>query len=518
MRINKYIRRDKSMNNNNFTLQSSFEANYLNIRLDELAQMDDIAVNVIMEDCPDFIIPFRIVNINDSVTLKYKLINTVALEYMDTTLNKYKFIKLYMNLLTPFIKGNDWFLNYHQFCIDTRYVFLDKASGVAHYIYVPEYSYSNTDEEIFGFFKAVFNRITITDDANFQVRLYQYFARNNVTLADLYNLFVEENRHINGSSDNNRNVQAAPQVNIPQPANSSPQQPNANPQPALQPQNRQPVQPTPADNQAYIPQPATDNKPKNKNMDKNPEKKKSGGFGSLFGGDKDKDKSKADNSFLESSGISFDVPEQDSDDEVMKALFGDKNKKSKENSKKSSGFNLFGKKKEDTPVSSVQQDVNVVPQQRVQQTPYNAAEYNQPVNQSFQSYGIGYNQDSGDSTEIYSDDAAMPSGYLELIDSPIQGAVRRIDLGFQTPYITIGRTSSDEVQPDVAFSREFSRIGRRHARIEKREGAYFVIDLGSANHTLLNGTQLIPNQPYQLNDGGELTFTDSKPVRYRIHL
>ena len=108
--------------------------------------------------------------------------------------------------------------------------------------------------------------------------------------------------------------------------------------------------------------------------------------------------------------------------------------------------------------------------------------------------------------------------FLELIDSPIAGAPFRIELDFETSYITIGRRSSDEIQPDVAFGREFLRIGRRHARIEKRDGHYHVIDLGSANHTLLDGQVLIPNQPYALKDGGELTFTDSRPVRYRIHL
>jgi hypothetical protein len=318
-------------------------------------------------------------------------------------------------------------------------------------------------------------------------------------------MFAEESRHINGSSDNNRNIQAAPQVNIPKQA--------------AQNQNPLPPQQIPVNSQVPAQQPLSENKAKNKIMDKNAEKtaekKKSGGFGGVFGGDKDKGKSKADKSFLESSGVSFDVPEQSDDDEVMKALFGDNKKKTKDSSKKSGGFNLFGKKKEDTPASAVTQQPAQKTQQSVQQIPaYNTAEYNQ----QFANSGMGYAQDSGDSTEIYSEEAAMTSGYLELIDSPIQGAVTRIDLGFQTPYITIGRSSSDEIQPDVAFSREFSRIGRKHARIEKRDGAYFVIDLGSANHTLLNGTQLIPNQPYQLTDGGELTFTDSKPVRYRIHL
>ena len=65
---------------------------------------------------------------------------------------------------------------------------------------------------------------------------------------------------------------------------------------------------------------------------------------------------------------------------------------------------------------------------------------------------------------------------------------------------------------------DFSRIGRKHARIEKNGNGYCIIDLGSANHTLINNQVLIPNQPYPLPDGGEVTFTTSKPVKYRIHL
>ena len=181
--------------NENFSLQSSLEANYLNIKLQEPIQLDEIAIKVTKDDCPDFLIPFKTVEINGSVSLKYKLVNTIALEYASMNFTKAEFVRLYMNLLTPFIKGKDWFLDYHNICIDTRYIFWSKKNSEVLYIYVPEMSYRNSDEDIFAFFKSIFDRTTIKDDANFQVSMYKFFSRQGVTLTDLYSFFQEESQY-----------------------------------------------------------------------------------------------------------------------------------------------------------------------------------------------------------------------------------------------------------------------------------------------------------------------------------
>ena len=52
---------------------------------------------------------------------------------------------------------------------------------------------------------------------------------------------------------------------------------------------------------------------------------------------------------------------------------------------------------------------------------------------------------------------------------------------------------------------------------ENKNGKFSIIDLGSANHTFLNGAMLAPNKPYDLTNGVEVTFTD-KPVSYRVRL
>lgn len=449
------------MKNDNFALESSLGANYLTVRLQDTAQLDEIAVNVITEDCPKFLIPFRIVNVNDSSFLKYKLVNTIALEYCNTTVRKAGFVRMYLSLLAPFVKGNDWFLDYHSFCIDKQYVFLDKMAETAYFIYIPEVSYRNTENEILQFFKDAFIRMSITDDADFQVRIFRYFTRKDITLEELYLLFQEESRKISSGGHGGQSVlQKAPAVFVPPSARTKTSVPD------VQSKERQVKQ--------------------------------------------EEVQKKSEN---------VEIPTDTSEDEVMQALFGEKKNKNKKKSrdrkadsqeKKKRNLALFGKKKE-----AVSENKPESPKKKTggEGNPggRNVSSTLPPV------YGLAGGGEE-DKTEFSEDGQIAEQSYLELIDSPIPGAVPRINLDFSADFIIIGRRSSAETQPDVAFGKEFTRIGRRHARVEHRENRYYVIDLGSANHTFLNGQMLVPNQPYELMNGGELSFTDSKPVRYRIHI
>lgn len=53
-----------------------------------------------------------------------------------------------------------------------------------------------------------------------------------------------------------------------------------------------------------------------------------------------------------------------------------------------------------------------------------------------------------------------------------------------------------------------STVGRRHARICRREGSFFITDLGSRNGTLMDGRKLNKNEDYLLPDRCRLTFAD----------
>ncbi len=73
---------------------------------------------------------------------------------------------------------------------------------------------------------------------------------------------------------------------------------------------------------------------------------------------------------------------------------------------------------------------------------------------------------------------------------------------------TIGRWDADNgVFPDVDLDAHDSdaKVSRRHARIVRNNGSYFIEDLGSTNGTYVNrGRRLLPGNAQLLQDGDEV--------------
>ena len=63
--------------------------------------------------------------------------------------------------------------------------------------------------------------------------------------------------------------------------------------------------------------------------------------------------------------------------------------------------------------------------------------------------------------------------------------------------LLVGRDEEADIRVDEAL------VSRAHARIERRGGAFFVLDLGSTNLTKVNGE---PVRERELRDGDELHF------------
>ncbi|MCZ7604540.1 MAG: FHA domain-containing protein [Planctomycetota bacterium] len=70
------------------------------------------------------------------------------------------------------------------------------------------------------------------------------------------------------------------------------------------------------------------------------------------------------------------------------------------------------------------------------------------------------------------------------------------DHTFTRGVITVGRSP----ECDLVLPGDEVRVSRQHVRIERREGGYLLVDLGSRNGTLLNDTQITPNSTHPLNE------------------
>jgi len=73
---------------------------------------------------------------------------------------------------------------------------------------------------------------------------------------------------------------------------------------------------------------------------------------------------------------------------------------------------------------------------------------------------------------------------------------------------TIGRWDADNgVFPDIDLDAYDSdaKVSRKHAKIYRSNGSYFIEDLGSTNGTYVNrGRRLLPGTPQQISDGDEV--------------
>jgi pSer/pThr/pTyr-binding forkhead associated (FHA) protein len=72
----------------------------------------------------------------------------------------------------------------------------------------------------------------------------------------------------------------------------------------------------------------------------------------------------------------------------------------------------------------------------------------------------------------------------------------------------IGRWDADGgIFPEIDLDADDpeAKVSRRHARISRRDGEYFVEDLGSTNGTFINrGRRLLPGDRHPLRDGDEI--------------
>lgn len=466
------------LQDSNVSVVNSARANYLRVKCPDEGKLDRIALNVMLEDRPPFLMPVQPSMMNDLVTLNYQLTvgEAISTGLQDKTLSKSEYLKLASSLLTPFQTCREWFLDYHNIIIDPHFIIRDRISGSYLFIYIPYADFENEDDGIIRFFRETLIKIDISDDAVFQTRMMRYLS-SEFSLDGLNELIKRE------FENPVQTVQRPTQV-------------------AETP--RQPVRPTPAPEQpkqAEKPQTPAVTKKDTEKTEKSSERpareretnQRTGFFDFLI--NRRRNDPFAD--MIQSDEGKSD--EATSDD--LDALFGGKEKAKKPEKKAPEAKSGLLKQSKPTAKAPSAAEERVRPLKQTQDPP-------RPIE-----VDTGYG--ASEETSIGGFEARDE---LQLIDSRFEGAPEIIPLDFGSGSAIIGRRNS-ESKPDIEFPETCKGVGRRHARVTRRKGGgYTICDLGSQYGTLLDGQRLTPNLEYELRDGMTLVFVEQKSIRYRVVL
>ncbi|HTF57178.1 MAG TPA: FHA domain-containing protein, partial [Planctomycetota bacterium] len=82
------------------------------------------------------------------------------------------------------------------------------------------------------------------------------------------------------------------------------------------------------------------------------------------------------------------------------------------------------------------------------------------------------------------------------------GAPAPTESVFPGDVVTVGRVQGN----DVVLPDPDKRISGRHARLEKRDGAWTLTDVGSTNGTYLNDKKIETKKPHGLKSGDKISM------------
>lgn len=99
----------------------------------------------------------------------------------------------------------------------------------------------------------------------------------------------------------------------------------------------------------------------------------------------------------------------------------------------------------------------------------------------------------------------MAYGILRVTIPGTQPVEHRLDM----PSLLVGRSPDNRIVIDSVS------VSRRHARLTFDSGYLFVEDLGGSGGTFINGTRLVPQQRYRLDDGQSFFLADVEAVLLR---
>lgn len=452
--------------------------------------LDKIAVEVIKQDCPDFLVPFKTLFVDGEMEIRYELTDGIRLSYQPQRMYKREFIRQMVSMLLPFRDCGDWLLDYHSILLDPHYIIIDEKGAHVRYVYLPVSRYAQPDETILAFFSRYVVNVELLDDRSYTLELLRILQDGHSNLLTLL--------------DHLQKTEEAGRVVTPFEKEPATEKGAA---PSLQEmQKKEQAQEANSSKKAW----ESPEKWRKGKRDVSPEKE-------LEKKEETWAKSRPQGEFGKS----------DLEGELLGSLYkaaGSDSKKEKPAKEKKAKKGLFGGligKKTKEP------DSQKLPEPEKKPGADPAPVFVRPLEPEpnrvypMEAAGYGRNRYVGeDETEMDGDgyEEADPSVLrLRLENSGSYPVPQMIELNLEKGHATVGRYDKyGSPCADFNFDHSLTFVSRNQFRVERYEGGYKIIDLNSGNGTILNDRELVPNISYDLHAGDVIVISRKTRLTYRV--
>lgn len=436
---------------------------FMSFDLDEMKKCDTIACGALRTECPDFVLPVLFDNSTTVATMRYSVPeHYIDIESFSDEFEIHEVLKLYDCLLDILDECSDWFLLKSGFCLEEKHVYIDVQNHTMKLMYIPDASEAYNEQDIKHLLISLLEKCNEASGGTIQLQLYKYFYKPKFSIPEfrtmLNNYLTSANVRDKMTSKEKKSDFAAKEV---QPVEEK-----------VQPiKEVEPIKEVKVEKQPEIePQKAAE-KPKEEE---------------------------------EVSPRSYYAPKanrsqlsQEEIEQMVKSIYSgkipeDPNAVSTESGQKATSANAEDGRGEESIYSSASKDGN---------KNYS----NSKKKNLFDNVFPGTKPQATTSRPASGGHKAMLKSISThaRYDLPKQIEIDSID----EPFI-IGRATrtGEKTGANYEFSAEITPISRLHAQIERKDGVYYIQDLGSSNGTFVNGTKLEANKPCVIEDGDKIAF------------
>lgn len=143
--------------------KSDFQAGATLITRIPETEADKKAMYTIIEEQPDFLLPFYHRALDGEIEFTYQIADCGKFAYLPASRSAGEYINLLLGILQPILACGDWFLSPYSFLLKIDYLYFDKSGKTAKFVYIPSSRHSSEYIDLKNMIAEIAKQSQITD-------------------------------------------------------------------------------------------------------------------------------------------------------------------------------------------------------------------------------------------------------------------------------------------------------------------------------------------------------------------